>query len=263
MEQKAFNLIAQKVEQALAEQGFARAQEAQGEEAGRAVLYTGENLAYCVRYDRKQKRFELCTCAMTEDGPDKNWKAASRWLFDPQEDGMSAAETIANDFVETIQGPKRMAAMQTARKKRRREDENNPDPVFFFNRCVGVLPDLHEELIYEKASYPEVRGVTFARDKVLPKLEQLALGGRDDARRKMCELLNDMYVRGDMDVRSIITIVLLNGLTPPALEKLRASFGDDLEKGCKAALKYRGKTVKPEKVKKQKRYVADSLNSMR
>ena len=32
----------------------------------------------------KTKRIELRTCAMTDDGPDKNWKTISGWLYDPQ-----------------------------------------------------------------------------------------------------------------------------------------------------------------------------------
>ncbi len=40
------------------------------------------------------------------------------------------------------------------------------------------------------------------------------LAGTDsDAISRCCTLLNEMYVSGDMDVRSIITIVILNGLS--------------------------------------------------
>ena len=36
---------------------------------------------------------------------------------------------------------------------------------------------------------------------------------------------------------------------------------DDMKKARKAALKFKGKNVKPEKPKKQKRFVADTLDS--
>jgi hypothetical protein len=69
-----------------------------------------------------------------------------------------------------------------------------------------------------------------------------------------------------MDVRSIITIVILNGIeSKTAIEGMKECFSEDLMKGFKAARKMKGKVVKPEvpKKKKERKFMADTLNEMR
>ena len=130
----------------------------------------------------------------------------SRWLFEPEERPLAEAESIANDFVETIEGPRRVAAVQTAKRKAK-GGESNADPLFFYNRLVGIFPDLREEITEERSWYGMVRGVTFAKEHVLPKIESLLSSGRPEQIKRLCDILGDMYAAGDMDVRSIITIV--------------------------------------------------------
>jgi hypothetical protein len=264
LEQKAFDLITEKVGAALAEQGFAKAEGEWKDGNGRAAVFTAEEAAYSVYYNEKSKRFELRTCEMDDGKPDGKWKCISMWLFDPETDSKAEAESILNDFIETIQGPKRVAELKT-KKKRKKDDENNPDPIFFFNRFVGIFPELKEELAEEKAKYGDVRAVTFTRNSLLPKIEALcAQTQKKDAIKRCCDLLNDMYVAGDMDVRSIITIVILNGIeNQTALENMKPFFSDDLKKSHAAALKLKGKKIKPEKKKKETRVVADNLNTLR
>ncbi len=265
MEQKAFDLVTEKVGAVLTEQGFQRTGDLQ-EESGRAALFTNENNAYSILYNQAKKRFELRTCEMEDDKPDGKWKSISIWLFDPESDSVSEAESIVNDFSETIQGPKRVAAMKT-QKKRKKDDENNPDPLFFFNRFVGVFPELRDELNEEKAQYGDVRAVTFARTRLTPKIEALCTQTTRQEQIKRCvDLLNDMYVAGDMDVRSIITIVILNGIeNQTAVDNMKPLFSEDLGKSFTAGLKMKGKVIKPEKKKKKKqeRFVADNLNTLK
>lgn len=262
MEQKAFRLIAEQVGEALSGQGFSAAGE-QREEEGAAALFTAKETAYSVLFNEKKKRFELRTCDAEDGKPDGKWKSLSVWLFDPESDGASEAESISNDFVETIRGPKRVDAIK-AKKKRKKDDENNPDPVFFFNRFAGIFPELRGELNAERAQYGDVRAVRFARGSLVPRVEALCAqdGGQEKAKR--CGgLLNDMYVSGDMNVRSIITIVVLNGLSAAALENLEPQFSDELKRAAASARKWKGKTVKPEKRKKPVKFTAENLNTLR
>ena len=110
-----------------------------------------------------------------------------------------------------------------------------------------------------------VRGVTFAKEHVLPKIESLLSSGRPEQIKRLCDILGDMYAAGDMDVRSIITIVLLNGIHDPETgeQKMVPQFRKELQEAYRAGKKYRGKTVKPEKKKKQKKYSAETLNDLR
>ena len=187
------------------------------------------------------------------------------WMFDPQTDDIKEAESIVNDFVETIEGPKRVEIVQQAKRRKKKDEESSNDPVFFFNRMVGVFPELKEEMNKERAVYGRVRAVTFAREKLLPKMELLAKNYPDsEPFDRMCTLLNDMYQSGDMDVRSIITMVLLNGFQDEtALMRVEEKFSEDLAKSYKYGRKLKGKKVKPEKKKKQRKFTADTLNEMK
>lgn len=269
MEQQAFNLIADKVGETLAAQGFERQPGEVKEENGHAVLFINEGMAYSVLYNQDKKRFELRSTTVTDKGPEKEWKSISLWLFNPETDSLSEAESIVNDFVETIEGPKRIAAVQQqAKKKSKKDDDGNVDPQFFFNRMAGIFPELKEEMALERQTYGKLRNVTFARASLVPKVEALACQyNGSDTFKKMCDLFNDMYMTGDMDVRSIITIVIFNGLqSDAAMDNIAACFSDDLKKGYAASKKFRGKVVKPEKKKKksvQSKFMADTLNEMK
>ena len=258
MEQKAFDLIAEKVGAVLNEQGFHKVGDMQ-EESGRAALFTNEDTAYSIFFNQDKKRFELRTCDLDDGEPDGKWKSISIWLFDPENDSVAEAESIT----ETIQGPKRVAALKT-KKKRKKDEENTSDPLFFFNRFVGIFPGLRDELNEERAQYDDVRAVTFARTHLTPKIEALCTQTTNqDQIKRCCDLLNDMYVAGDMDVRSIITMVILNGIeSQTAIANMKPLFSDDLKKAFTSALKLKGKVVKPEKKKKPKKFTAENLNQL-
>ena len=259
MEQKAFDLIAGKAEAAFGELGYRRLEAGGGEKDGKTAVFVGEDAACGLLYAQEKKRVSLRVCGLEDGGPDGNWKSLSTWLYDPETDSAAQAQEIVDDFAETLAGPKRKSALP-ARKKRKKDDENNVDPLFFFNRFAGVFPELKDELVSEKEAYGGVRVVTFARERLLPRLDGLLADPSEKNRAARCAgLLSDLYVSGDMDVRSIITIVLLNGLGGAAVETLRPLLGKELAKAFEAGLKMKGKKVKPEKKKKKKKFMATTL----
>lgn len=259
MEQKEFDQIVGKAQPALEGLGFRRTGSGSREQGEREAVFTGEDTAYGILYEEERKRFSLRICDLEDGKPNGSWKSLSVWLYDPATDSAAQAQSIMDDFAETVTGPKQKAAV-TARKKRKKDDENNADPLFFFNRFVGVFPELRDELAAEKAAYGTVRPVTFARERLLPKIDGLLSSPAEKDRAAKCAaLLNDQYVAGDMDVRSIITIVLLNGLGGSSVAALRPLLSEELEKSFKAGLKMKGKKVRPEKKKKEKKFTADTL----
>ena len=261
LENDAFKLVIDKISTLLKGLGYHRLEEKEPEKDGKSAVFSSSDAAYGVFYLESRKRFELRACGASDGVPDGKWKSVSMWLFDPETDTPDDAENIANDFIETIRGPVQITSVR--KKKHRKDDDDNVDPIFFFNRFVGVFPELKEALNEERKIYSGVRAVVFARSKLLPKLEALCSEGADhNAINRCCSLLNEMYVSGDMDVRSVITIVLLNGLSERAIGNIKPLFSTELAKGYKAGLKMNGKKVKPEKKKKRKKIMADTLNEL-
>ena len=259
IDRKVFELIAGAVDSALNAQGYSR-KENEAREDGRETLFLGETAAYSVLYQESTKSFTLQTCDIEGEEPDGKWKSLSMWLYDPETDTPAQAQSIADDFTETLTGPKQTAVVK-ARKKRKKDDDSNVDPTFFFNRFAGVFPELKDELNEERSVYGDVRSVTFAREKLLPKINAVVNNPAEkDRAGRCCQLLNDLYLSGDMDVRSMITIVILNGVEgETAVKTVRSQMNEDLLKSYKAGLKMKGKKVKPEKKKKRKKFTAESL----
>lgn len=251
MDFNAFEWIQTGLWQELQQQGFAEAQTLE-EDGARSVMFATEEVAYGLRYAPGRKQFELRSATLNADGTPGDWRSLSTWLFDAQTDGRSDAESILNDFLEVVRGPKRVAVVQQKKKRTNKDDEREVDCLFFFNRLVGPFPDIKYALNDEKIMYGQVRSVTFTKQQVIPKVEQLMSFYPDsDPAKRLVELLDDMYKNGDLDLRSVVTYVLLNGLSDKAFEAVQERAGVDLQKAMKYSRQLKGKKIKPEKKKKE------------
>lgn len=263
--EKAFEIILAALYEELQKQGFGEAKE-YTDEKGRAYMFAAEDVVYGVCYDSKKQLFILQSNTIDADGKfGHDWKQLSQWLFDKNEGTQADATSIANDFVEVVMGPRRIAAVQTARKrtKKKGEDENNIDPMFFYNRLVGIFPELKDEMNQEKITYGKIRFAFLAKNKIAPRVEALAQTNPDsDTFKKLRTLICEMYKDGDSDLRSLITAGILNNIDDnEVIHLMSEEFGDDLKKVYKCSRKLKGKVIKPEKPKKQKKVVAAALDN--
>ena len=257
MEQKAFELIQKKLQAALNEQGFGEAVALETDN-GRGVMFTTGEVAYGLFYETKQRRFVLRSATMKTPKEPGDWRQLSMWLFDEGENTMQDAESIANDFLELVQGSKRRELVQTAKKRRKKDEENNADPQFFLNRLVPVFPELRDEMNEERIVYGQVRTALFAAEKVAPKCENLAKNYKDS------EPMKRMCAAGDMDTRAVIQFGVLNNIKDEAaINNIIANFTDgcDLQKVYKHSRKLIGKNIKPEKEKKKGKKVEARLSN--
>ncbi len=255
----AFECIQDSLAEELAGQGF-RAPEPLEDEAGQAVIFKTDELAYSLLYEKNRQRFQLRSASLKANGTPGEWRSLSTWLFDEREGDRSDAESIANDFLEVVRGPKRVAVVQQKR-KRNKDDERNVDPLFFLNRLVNIFPEIKDEMNEEKIMYGQVRFVTFVKEHVAPRCEDLAVKYPDsEPCKKLCALLDDMYKNGDLDLRSIVTVALFNTMNDAAFASLRGQVGEELQKDLKYTRRLRGKNIKPEKKKKEKKKVEARLD---
>ncbi|MGN0442193.1 MAG: hypothetical protein ACI4FO_05775 [Acutalibacteraceae bacterium] len=264
---EAFDLICTRVQQALEAQGFNKLNVSNTGSDEMVSLYANDAIAYSVIYYADKNRMVLESCGMTEDGPDNDWRALATWMFDPEINDKKDANSIANDFVATVSAPVRQKAQQRQLKKKKRDEDGNVDPVFLYKRLVTVLPDLKDEIFNEEDCYDPFRSATFAKIFVVPKVNKLLSSGNRQQITKLGAVLSAQYKNGDMDCRSIITIVILNGIEGEKNEELMDEALDDmLKKAWKFARRYRDKEVKPEKPKKKSKFqqmAAQNLNDTR
>lgn len=244
-----FELIQKALSAELSQQGF-KDPEPLDDPAGRAVIFATDEVAYSLLYATKRQNFILRSTTLTDSGKPGEWRELSTWLFDMKTGDRADAESIVNDFLEVVRGPKRVAVVQQ-RKKAAKGENRTVDPIFFMNRLANLFPEVKEELNEEKIVYGQVRYITFLRAHVLPRVEDLVKKYPDsEPVDKLCELLSDMYKNGDMDLRSIVTYVFCNGLSQESFQALQGRFDGDLQKVSGFSRKLIGKKIKPEKKKK-------------
>lgn len=255
----AFKSISDKVEGALAVQGFKK-EKVSPNEGEMVSLYTSDTMAYSVVYFTDKTHIVMRQCAMTDEGPDNEWKTLATWMLDPETDTMKEADSIANDFVENCTSAtavKRLKA--TKKKKKKNSDEGNADPLFLAKRFMKYFPELKDEIKQEEDCYYPFRGVTFTRASIVPRLQAYMKTASKKDIEKICTLLNAQYSNGDADTRSIITIVILNEMPDDKRDTINEYLSDELKTAWKNALKFKGKKVKPEKPKKKKKTMVERL----
>ena len=219
---KSFNVVESKVKNALNKNEFSE----QFIESG--VIFVSNSVSYKIEFKWEQKKFELSMNKSNKDSLSENWKLLSTWLFDPNENTTADAENIANDFIETILCN---SNKQIKRASKRNDTDEGLNSMFLMNRFVSIFPDLKDDLKEEKEYYNEFRFVTFTKEKIVPRINNfISTNQSKDKIKKFCNLLNDMYEQGDLDVQSIIMIVILDSISDnKQVELLRNNFNDNLK----------------------------------
>lgn len=245
---KAYKIVTDRVYSVLESQGFKKNKVSNSQENEMVTLFTSENIAYSVIYYIDKMHMVMRSCAMTDDGPDNEWKTMATWMFNPETDTEREATSIGNDFADAVSTPVNIKRVKQTKKKK--SDEGSADPVFLFKRLVKFFPELKEEIKEEEDTYYPFRSVTFTKEHVVDRINTMIKRGSKADLTKLMSVLSTQYVNGDVDTRSIITIVILNSVEKENREIIEPLMSDDLLKAYKSALKYKGKKVKPEKVKK-------------
>lgn len=246
---KAFNIVCDKVSAVLEAQGYKKNKVNNTDSNEMVALFTGENVAYSVIYYIDKMHMVMRSCAMTDDGPDNEWKTMATWMFNPETDSEREANSIGNDFAEAVSSPVNIKRVKQTKKKKS-SDDGNADPIFLYKRLVKLFPELKAEIKEEEDTYYPFRAVTFAREKVVPKVNAMGKMGVKADITKLMGILSAQYVNGDPDTRAIITIVILNSIDDQYIDVITQLMSDELSKAYKHAHKLKGKKVKPEKVKK-------------
>ena len=226
----AFEYIAGKVEAQLAPAGYTRQKVAADDKQEIVALFTSENVAYSVVYYKEKTHMVLRTCTMTEEGPDNEWKTLATWMLD-EESTQKDVESISNDFIEGVSGAVAVKRAKQIKQKKKKDDDGNADPKFLAKRFVAVFPELKEEIKYEEDGYFPFRGATFAKEKIAPKIVDYVKSATKPQLEKLVGIFNLQYNNGDVDTRSIITIVLLNALDDEQFNTVFEYLSDDLKSG--------------------------------
>ena len=190
---------------------------------------------------------------------DDDYTQLQSYFFEPTGDSASdvrEAFSVANEFSETFCGPVAIDVIPAASRKlsKKERDSDESSAVYFVNRIPGVLAECREPLLMHKEYFGMLLPNKFCEEVVVSAVTRLL---SDKTRKAQAEqffaFLNKMYDSGDMDVKSIITMTILNSITgEERIEYVEGLLSDTLKKSWKSARKFIGKEVKPEKESKYK-----------
>lgn len=216
-----------------------------------AILNNGQTKVKIV-YSPDIKRFHLFSGDIT--CPDDELTQLQTYFFEPSGDSVSdmrEASSVANEFSDTLEGPAPVSIVPEASRKmsKKERDTDESSAVYFVNRIPGVLPECREPLLLHKDYFDMLLPNKFCEEVVNSAVARLL---SDKSRKRQTEdffaFLNRMYDSGDMDVKSIITMTILNSITgEERIEYVNSLLSDNLKKAWKSARKFIGKQVKPEK----------------
>lgn len=260
MNNKNFDIIVKRVGNVLKENGFT-------EQPIRSTSDDQINAAFCgnsgsirLTLDVVKKRVELYVSRDLDIHDQTVWNLSSSWLFDPETDGEKEAISISNDFIDLLNNKSSKKNLKAYKEKS--EDERNIDSKFFINRLLNAFPQIKDYIETEKAEYESFRYVTFIKEHVVDLVNELFRGYDNVKIKRFCKLLNDNYENGNKDVRAIITMVILNSVEDEKIrEKIIPMLSEDLQKACKASVKFKNKKVRPEKIKNKKNFMSKLIES--
>ncbi len=228
------------------------------EESDDVRVYMNDSFAYSVKYESDRKCFELRSTTRVE-GKSDEWKSLSRWLFDENSTNKDA-ESIGQDFLDIISGPKTAKSVKAITKKKKKGEDGNIDPLFLFNRLANIFPEIKEEMNEDRIKFGKIRFATLTKSVVAPNCEKLA-SKKGEGFVKMCELFNDMYKNGDIEARGLVIHGVFNSLSDEAMKNIGENFSEELQKAYKCSRKLKDKQLKPEKPKKKNKIVAAALEN--
>ena len=207
------------------------------------------NVTYDISYSEKEKKVTLKVIS----NETKEERVRSFWLLDNQNATQKDAKLIAEDFADSIVGKAKTSAIIQAKKKD--SSGNNNSGLFLANRMATFFPELKESIQNEKETYESFREVTFAKNFILPAIKSYIKTETNKSKlNKLGKTLSELYKTSGLNIRSIITMAILNGLDEES-SKFSEFLSNELKSAWEHAKKYKGKKVKPEKVKKPSLFV--------
>ena len=248
MLEKALNLIADKVEKVLCARGFKRSTVDMN-----TVVFTGKSESYTVNFSNNKMVLSKCVGCIDEENPAKEIsQIICEWFFDPNTSNLDDAKSIASDFADVFSKSSKKncksASFETENSKAESDGLH-----FFLNRLLTLFPELKPKLALEKSEYSKIRYVTFIEENFVPLFLEVLSNCKvnKDKVRKIVNVLNNFYMNGNMDVRSTITMVILNSINDSkCLETVNNFLDNNLKEAAVAAKEYKFKKVKPEKLRK-------------
>ena len=213
LEKKAFDIICQLLEEFFKKYDYKMAKKDTSDSEVWQAVFVGKDKAYSVNWISSEKKYKL-NIASVSDGVYDDFNNISVWLFDPDNNNESDAKSIAADFQETALG--QISGKQQIRVTRdgkgATKKPSKLDYEEFCKKAIEIYPQYKDQYEANITHYGQLKPDEFVKDTLgVYMLEMLKLK-KNAQLKKLFDLYDTGYSKGDNDVRSLVMVTLFGML---------------------------------------------------
>lgn len=173
--------------------------------------FENETRKIAVKYDEEKQTYSLFVAEKNVDDEFGEMNAINTWLFDDSQNAKDA-ESVGIDFVSSLRknmgirlargGAAGSVELPTANKS------GNMTVTGFTKKMLDVFPVLKDEYKEHVAVYGNFLYVNFFGEKLVPLVKDLLKEGGKKPIKKLYDVFDDAYVKGDKDTVNIMVAIL-------------------------------------------------------
>lgn len=179
--------------------------------------------AFKIEHDEEKKLLKLYF-APVEDGEIKEYKEASGFLFEDEENERDAA-SAGMDFADTL---KILVGIKKGRYQTgniaipKASGSKTPSIDDLTAKILTIYPEFKPAYQEHVAKYNSFLYIDFYKEFIVPKAREVMAKGNKKQVDKLMSLLSDMYCDGDRSVGNVVVGVILTGASEFDREKANA-----------------------------------------
>ncbi len=171
--------------------------------------FINDNKKIAVVYDETKQTYSLLIASKDDEGNFGEMTAINTWLFDDSQNAKDAT-SVGIDFTVSL---RKELGIKTVRKNVSVElPSANKDGAMtvtgFTKKMLDVFPVLKDDYKEHIATYGNFLYINFFGEKLVPQLKNLFTTGTKKQIKKLYDVFEDAYVKGDKDTISIMVAVL-------------------------------------------------------
>ena len=196
MDNRFFPEVIKEMEPLLSEQGF---------KAGENGEFSNDTKKVLVAYDEEKQMYRFSIADI-----DGDYKEISAWLFDDSQNAKDAS-SVGIDFAATLRKELGITAKRVGNNNIElpsASKSGNMTVTGFAKKMLDVYPTMKEEYKEHIAVYGNFLYINFFGESLVPNLKNTFENGSKKQIKKLYDVFEDAYLKGDKDTVNILVAVL-------------------------------------------------------
>lgn len=196
MDNRFFPEVIKEMEPLLSEQGF---------KAGENGEFSNDTKKVLVAYDEEKQMYRFSIADI-----DGDYREVSAWLFDDSQNAKDAA-SVGIDFAATLRKELGITAKRVGNNNIElpsASKSGNMTVTGFAKKMLDVYPTMKEEYKEHIAVFGNFLYINFFGESLVPNLKNTFENGSKKQIKKLYDVFEDAYLKGDKDTVNILVAVL-------------------------------------------------------